>query len=162
MMKIAFLGGGKIGRAMIEHVREKKNGEIEVVYDPFIKETEVCGVKVVDEIPANIFQGLDLVVECAEAKVLTEHLEDILPCCSIMPFSMTAFRDDSLKERAKELCDKFGTNVFLPHGAILGLDGIFDGRDALREVSVETIKNPNSRFSMKEQQGKLRNCFREM
>lgn len=47
MMKIAFLGGGKIGRAMIEHVREKKNGEIEFVYDPFIKETEVCGVKVV-------------------------------------------------------------------------------------------------------------------
>ena len=47
MMKIAFLGGGKIGRAMIEHVREKKNGEIEFVYDPFIKETEVCGVKAV-------------------------------------------------------------------------------------------------------------------
>lgn len=57
MMKIAFLGGGKIGRAMIEHVREKKNGEIEFVYDPFIKETEVCGVKVVDEIPGEYLPG---------------------------------------------------------------------------------------------------------
>ena len=35
-------------------------------------------------------------------------------------------------------------NVFPPHGAILGLDGIFDGRDVLKEVSVETIKNPKS------------------
>lgn len=30
MMKIAFLGGGKIGRAMIEHVREKKIGRAHV------------------------------------------------------------------------------------------------------------------------------------
>ena len=45
MMKIAFLGGGKIGRAMIEHVREKKNGEIEFVYDPFIKKQKSAALK---------------------------------------------------------------------------------------------------------------------
>ena len=76
--------------------------------------------------------------------MLSDHLAKILPCCSIMPFSMTAFRDDGLREQAKELCERYGTNVFLPHGAILGLDGIFDGRDVLKEVSVETIKNPKS------------------
>ena len=59
-------------------------------------------------------------------------------------FLLTAFRDDGLREQAKELCERYGTNVFLPHGAILGLDGIFDGRDVLKEVSVETIKNPKS------------------
>lgn len=143
-MKIAFLGGGKIGRAMIEHVVKNKNGEIVFIYDPFLNEAEIFGIKVVNEITESIFNGLDLVVECAQASVLSDHLAKILPCCSIMPFSMTAFRDDGLREQAKELCERYGTNVFLPHGAILGLDGIFDGRDVLKEVSVETIKNPKS------------------
>lgn len=144
MKKIAFLGGGKIGRAMIDHVLQIKNGEIAFVYDPFVTEPEINGIKVVKQLEETMFQGLDLVVECATAEVVTEHLESILACCSLMPFSMTAFRDDALRERAEKACAKAGTNVFLPHGAILGLDGIFDGREELTEVSVETIKNPKS------------------
>ena len=144
MKKIAFLGGGKIGRAMLSHVQEKKNAEVAFVYDPFLKEETVCGVKVVSEIDRGMFEGLDLVVECATAEVVKANLEDILSTCSFMPFSMTAFQEDALREKAKELCARYGTNVFLPHGAILGLDGIFDGRDAFTEVSIETIKNPAS------------------
>lgn len=144
MMKIAFLGGGKIGRAMMEHVAEKGNGEIAFVYDPFLKESEINGIPVVSSLEKGMFQELDLVVECANAEVVAEQLEDVLSCCSLMPFSMTAFRDDALRNRAAELCETYGTSVFLPHGAILGLDGIFDGREALTEVTVETIKNPKS------------------
>lgn len=144
MTKIAFLGGGKIGRAMLEHVAEKGNGEIAFVYDPFLKESELNGIPVVTQLEKDMFQGLDLVVECATAKVVAEQLENVLSNCSLMPFSMTAFRDDALRERAGQLCGENKTNVFLPHGAILGLDGIFDGRDALTEVMVETIKNPKS------------------
>lgn len=37
-----------------------------------------------------------------------------------------------------------GTRVFFPHGAIFGLDGIFDGRNLWEKVSVESVKNPGS------------------
>ena len=114
MKKIAFLGGGKIGRAMLSHVQEKKNAEVAFVYDPFLKEETVCGVKVVSEIDRAMFEGLDLVVECATAEVVKANLEDILSTCSFMPFSMTAFQEDALREKAKELCARYGTNVFLP------------------------------------------------
>ena len=144
MKKIAFLGGGKIGKAMIEHVLEKQNGEVVFVYDPFLKEETIHGVKVVSELNKNMFEGLDLVVECATAGVVKENLEDILSCCSLMPFSMTAFQEDALREKAEQISKVHGTNVFLPHGAILGLDGIFDGRETLTEVNIETIKNPAS------------------
>jgi len=77
MKKIAFLGGGKIGRAMLSHVQEKKNAEVAFVYDPFLKEETVCGVKVVSEIDRAMFEGLDLVVECATAEVVKANLEDI-------------------------------------------------------------------------------------
>ena len=83
-------------------------------------------------------------IECANAEVLAEYMEAVLAHCSFMPFSMTAFRDDALRERAEKAAAAHGTSVFLPHGAILGLDGIFDGRSVLTEVSIETIKNPKS------------------
>lgn len=144
MKKIAFLGGGKIGRTMLEHVTARKREEVAFIYDPFLKESEINGVKVVDKLDKSMFVGLDLVVECATAEVVAEYMADILPCCSFMPFSMTAFQDDKLRAQAGELSRRYETNVFLPHGAILGLDGIFDGRGALTEVSIETIKNPGS------------------
>lgn len=143
-MKIAFLGGGKIGRNMITHVSETKRADIAFIYDPFLKEAEICGAKVVSELTDDMFKGLNLVVECANAEVLAENIERVLAHCNFMPFSMTAFRDDVLTTRAKETAAAHGTNIFLPHGAILGLDGIFDGRNVLTEVSIETIKNPSS------------------
>ena len=32
----------------------------------------------------------------------------------------------------------------IPHEAIPGLEGIFDGREILTEVSIETTKNPHN------------------
>lgn len=144
MKKIAFLGGGKIGRAMISHVTETGSAEVAFVYDPFAKDAEICGAPVVKEVADPMFEGLDLVVECATAEVVAEFIVRVLKYADFMPFSMTAFRDDVLRESAQETAKKNGRRVFLPHGAILGLDGIFDGRTELEEVTVETTKNPAS------------------
>ena len=144
MKKIAFLGGGKIGRAMMEHVAEQKSAEVIFVYDPYLNVSEINGIQVTSELDSGMFEGLDLVIECATAEVVTQYLEDILSSCDLMAFSMTAFQNDGLRERAREVSEAHGTHVFLPHGAILGLDGIFDGRKELTEVTIETTKNPKS------------------
>lgn len=144
MKKIAFLGGGKIGRAMMAHAAGRKNVKAAFVYDPYLKMGEISGVPVVSELDRSMFEGLDLVIECATAEVIAQYLDDILSCCSLLVFSMTAFHDDDLRERAEKICEAHGTHVYLPHGAILGLDGIFDGRDEVTEVTIETTKNPKS------------------
>ncbi len=144
MKKIAFLGAGKIGRTMIEHVTGKKRAEIAFIYDIFAKDETICGVKVVGELSDDMLEGLDLAVECATSEVVENYLGAVLAHCDFMPFSMTAFRDDALTELARTACAANGTRMFLPHGAILGLDGIFDGRTELTEVSVVTTKNPKS------------------
>ena len=100
MKKIAFLGGGKIGRTMIAHVTEGKKAEVAFVYDPFVKDTDICGVKVVSDITEDMFEGLDLVIECATAEVVAANIVTALKHCDFMPFSMTAFRDDELREKA--------------------------------------------------------------
>lgn len=144
MKKIAFLGGGKIGRAMAEHVKKEKKADVLFFYDPFLQEDEVDGIPVIKEKESLSFSGLDVVVECATSEVIEQYAEAILKECSLMTFSMTAFRDDALLEKARRTAEENGHTLYFPHGAILGLDGIFDGRKVLTEVSIDTIKNPKS------------------
>lgn len=144
MKKIAFLGGGKIGRNMMNHVQETGKAEIAFVYDPFLKESDINGIPVVSEVQDQMFENLDLVVECANAAVVEQFIVQALKHTNFMPFSMTAFRSDELRDSAKAAAEENGHMIYLPHGAILGLDGIFDGRSELTEVTIETIKSPAS------------------
>ena len=144
MKKIAFLGGGKIGRNMLRHVLEQKRAQVAFVYDPFLTEGEIEGVPVVSQVEDGMLEGLDLVVECANAEVVAQFILRVLRYTNFMPFSMTAFRDDALREGARAAAEEHGHMIYLPHGAILGLDGIFDGRSELTRVTIETIKNPAS------------------
>ena len=52
--------------------------------------------------------------------------------------------DFDTPEYIKKAAAESGHTLYLPHGAILGLDGVFDGRTIIDEVSIETIKNPKS------------------
>lgn len=144
MKKAAFLGGGKIGKAMVAHLIEKKNAEVVFIYDPFLADEEYMGVKIVKELSEADFEGLDLVMECANAEVVQEYAPLAIRHCDFLPFSMTAFRDDALLNTVTEEAERSGHTLYFPHGAILGLDGIFDGRAVLKEVSIETTKNPKS------------------
>ena len=125
MKKIAFLGGGKVGQAMAAHVLENKSAEIAFIFDPFRKEDTLLGVPVIRELNETCFEGLDLVVECATADVVKAYAACALKHASFLPFSMTAFREDEVLEGAKKAAAEYGHTLYLPHGAILGLDGIF-------------------------------------
>ncbi len=144
MKKVAFLGGGKIGQSLAAHVLEVKNAQPVFIYDPFQKQDSLLGIPVIRELRDEDFVGLDLAVECATAQVVTDNAVRVLKKCDFLTFSMTAFRDDDLLAQAKKTAREHGTTLYMPHGAILGLDGIFDGREAFDEISIETIKNPKS------------------
>ena len=57
MKKIAFLGGGKIGRNMMKHVQENGKAEVAFVYDPFLKENDLNGIPVVKEVTDEMLEG---------------------------------------------------------------------------------------------------------
>lgn len=139
--KVGFLGCGKIGGAMLHHLQEQ-GVQVTFIQDIFCQgETDIPVISAQD---TGLLEGTDLVVECATAQVLKENVEGILTHSDLMVFSVTAFADEDFSERVRGLMAETGHKVYLPHGAILGLDGLFDGRHLFDHVHTITTKNPPS------------------
>ena len=141
MKRIGFLGYGKIGRVVLRHAQER-GCEIAFVQDPFIKED--IGFPLIAEPDAALYAKADLVVECSTASALKASFDQLIANCDLLIFSLTAFSDAEFAAHAEEAARKSGHHIYCPHGAILGLDGIRDGRDIIQSASIETTKSPKS------------------
>jgi aspartate dehydrogenase len=89
-------------------------------------------------------QNVDLIVEAATPEVLRAVALAVLDRTDLLSFSLTALADDDLREAIRERCRSAGSRFYVPHGGILGLDGIADGRSELESVTITTTKSPKS------------------
>ena len=89
-------------------------------------------------------QDVDLVIEAANAEVLSEVVLDVLAKRDMLAFTLTGLADDALRDKVRACCVSSGTRFYVPHGGILGLDGISDGRSELESVKITTMKSPKS------------------
>lgn len=144
MAKIGFLGCGKIGKSMVEHIKKKGSHQITFIQDPFFKcEGELKEIIITHGID-TFYEETDLVVEAATADVLKENIELVLKNSNLLVLSVTAFSDDGFVNKVKDLCSKYKRHIYFPHGAILGMDGLFDARSIVNSVTIETVKSPKS------------------
>ena len=140
-MKVGFLGCGKIGRALVKHARETGHG-ISFVQDIFFKGE--ADFPVIEKADPAVYAGSDLIVECATADALKQSFETMIDAADVLVFSLTAFSDPAFFERAIARATASGHHIYLPHGAILGLDGIADARPIMTAATIETTKSPKS------------------
>ena len=142
MSRIGLLGCGKIGGMLLADILQGEKHQVTFIQDP------VCGdqgqIPVVSKADPRLLEQTDLVIETATADVLKENIALILKYCDLMLFSVTAFSEDAFYEEVKRLMEKYHHKVYLPHGAILGVDGIADGRQLITSVDITTTKNPKS------------------
>ena len=143
MANIGFLGCGKIGKAMVSHIQAGGRHSVSFVQDPFFQNDCQLDCPVTGRLDERLCKA-DLVVECATADVLQDNFEYYLAQGDMLVFSLTAFSDEAFAQKAFAVCKANDTRIYFPHGAILGLDGIFDARETLSSVTIETIKNPAS------------------
>lgn len=143
-MRVGFLGCGKIGQKMLNHLLEQGEHTISFVQDLAYEAPEGATYPVVREQDESLLEQTDLVVECATSAVLKANFDKIIEHCDFMIFSVTAFADADFEAHAREVLAKSEHKFYLPHGAILGTEGIFDGRKLITSVSIVTTKNPAS------------------
>lgn len=144
MKKIGFLGCGKIGHRIASHIIDHHLGKITFIQDPFFENTLNLSCPVIDSASETLLAQSDLIIECATADILKANIHQILMNCDLLLFSVTAFADPDFESQVHTLCQTYGHKIYIPHGAIIGLDGIIDGRKLWQKVTIETRKSPES------------------
>jgi aspartate dehydrogenase len=118
---------------------------VAAIWEPFTAKTAsldsqlIC--KDLDELG---YRQLDLIIETAHADVVKELSPRIKSGTDFMISSVTSLSDSACRLRMERHAIKNGQKIFLPHGAILGLDGLRDGRKLLNSVTITTTKHPNN------------------
>lgn len=145
MKKVGLIGFGTIGRYIYEHLKDE--AEFVFVYSRHLPEDDrVKGIHIAtpEGLEEKCRAGVDLVVECAVAQSVIELAPIVLKYTDFMAFSTTAFAEEGFREQVEAVCSQYDHTFYVPHGAVLGLDGIFDGRTVLESVKVTTTKRPKN------------------
>jgi aspartate dehydrogenase len=144
--RVGLVGCGTIGSRIAQRVGEEALGDLVFICDLDVERVRELfpGVEVFSD-PAEVrSKDADLVVEAANAEVMKEITLEVLGRADFLPFTVTALSDDAFREAVRDRCRERGTRVFIPHGGVLGLDGIYDGRGVIREVTFKTTKHPRN------------------
>ncbi|MCX6689848.1 MAG: aspartate dehydrogenase [Methanoregula sp.] len=168
MMRIGLLGCGNIGHIIARHA---EGFEISAVYDKVFSKAQeiakICHGQPYETFESFISADVDLVVEAASvsavkvyAGLVLSHKKDIV----IM--SVGALADPVFREDLRETARREGQKVYIPSGAIFGLDNLKIGRiSPITKLLLRTTKSPKSlgidtRSRQKIFSGKANECIK--
>jgi aspartate dehydrogenase len=152
LKRIGLLGCGAIGTQIALAIDSGKiPGTLTHVYDTKRSQADnlVSKLQQKPEVVANSHllssNPLDLVVEAASQDAVRNDAVSILQNKKdLMIMSAGALLDESVFEVISDACKDFGKTVYLPSGAIAGLDALKAVKDDLESVMLVTTKNPAS------------------
>jgi len=155
---ISIIGCGAIGselalsvdRMMIENVT------ISSLLDIKLENAEILKSKLSNNNPlifhgfseyikSDNFKDVDIVVEAASQHALTSYLNSIISMKKdVLVMSVGAFANPEFFSQIIKNVEKNDINLYLPSGAIAGIDAIKSVRSSISYVTITTTKNPNS------------------
>jgi aspartate dehydrogenase len=145
MIRIGLIGFGFIGQYLYKKINHDENISIAAIVEPDLIKTK--------EVPEHIrFErasqlrtcDLDLVVEVADSEAMMNALADIPDKAGLLIGSLTSLADRRFFKQVEKRSKQTGRPAYIPHGAILGLDGVLDGRKLIDSVTITTRKPPKS------------------
>jgi aspartate dehydrogenase len=144
-MRIGVIGAGAIGRYLVQAVRSGQAGDNEVVVvADILPNASVEGLPYTTDVASLPSYGLDLVVEAASQAAAREHAAPLLEAgLDVMMMSVGALADEAFAARLREAARRAGRRVYIPSGALGGLDAVKAGAlSGLEEVELTSTKPP--------------------
>lgn len=143
--RIGILGCGAIGGTLVRSVMETPSLELAFVFSRDEKRFAQFppGVGITSE-AAVLVHPADLIVEAAHAELVKTMALRIVEKSDLMIFSVTALADDEFRDKLERTAVRHGHSIFIPHGAIIGMDGLVDGGPTVQSVTITTTKSPAS------------------
>ncbi len=143
--RIGLVGFGHIGQYVHQHLASHASVLIDCIYDVDAAKTRHLPPNVqVRSMEEVLARDVALVVELAHRDFVREHGMAILRKADLLPYSLTALADEAFADNLAACAREHGHKIYIPHGGILGLDGVFDGKALIEEVSIETSKHPRN------------------
>ncbi|MDC8437544.1 MAG: aspartate dehydrogenase [Candidatus Nitrosotenuis sp.] len=152
MKRVGILGCGAIGTQIALAIDSGKiPAELTHIYDFDRAKSEALASRLkkrpeIVENPHMLSSNpVDIVVEAASQDAVKNHALSILQNRrDLMIMSVGALLDESVFEILYEACKEFKKKIYLPSGAIAGLDALKSVKDELYSVTITTTKNPKS------------------
>jgi len=153
-MKIGLLGCGNIGAVVANAIKNGKIPDTELVcvldrninHAKALVDTLHDKILIADHIDEMLKCDLDIVVETASQEAVREYIEKILNSgVDAMILSVGALVDTKLLERLNKICEEKNCRIYVPSGAICGLDAVKAASvDEIYETVLTTRKPPKS------------------
>jgi aspartate dehydrogenase len=152
LKRVGLLGCGAIGTEIAHAIDSGKiSAKLTHIYD-FSKENSK---KLVDSLTAKpvitenvgllAASPVDMIIEAASQDAVRDDILTILQNRKdVMIMSVGALLDESILDIVLDGCEHFNKKVYLPSGAIVGLDGIRAVQDELDSVTLVTTKHPKA------------------
>lgn len=139
---IGLIGYGRIGRDLADRIRAAPDTELAYVLVRSETADLPASVQVTDSsVLGN--RPVDLAVEAATPAALSALAGTVLDASDLLVLSGSAFADPEVERRLTGLADESAHQMYLPHAALFGVDGLVDGRSELEEVHIEATKAPD-------------------
>jgi aspartate dehydrogenase len=147
MMRIGLLGCGNIGHIIAQH---SGSFEVSAVYDQvFAKAQEIASISgstAYQEFDSFLKADIDIVVEAASISAVKEFAGEVLSNKKdLVIMSVGALADEAFRDSLEKMAEKANKKVFIPSGAIFGLDNLKIGRiSRIGKLLLRTTKSPQS------------------
>jgi aspartate dehydrogenase len=150
-MRVALLGGGTIGRLVLERIERGELGGIEIVAvagrrasSPGAALAAKFRVPYVLDREGLLASRPATVLEAASHDAVREHLVPLLDAgVNVIVLSAGALADDRLRTAAEQAAGRSGALFYVPSGGIGGLDALKTACLAgVDEVSIQVAKPP--------------------
>ncbi len=144
---IGLIGHGLIGSYVYQQISSNPgcNVEIAFVYDQDPSRTEnLPKESVLDRIEDFVSKTVDMICELAHPDVSQHYGSLFLEHTDYFLLSVTAMADAELEKTLREMALTSGTRLFVPHGGVMGLNDIIDGRAMWETVKIVMKKNPQN------------------
>jgi len=152
LKKIGLLGCGAIGTQIALAIDSGKiQATLTHVYDQSKEASESLVSKlnnkpqIVENYHLLSSNPIDLVVEAASQEAVNDVALSVLQNRKdLMIMSVGALLDESVFQVLSDACIEFKKTIYLPSGAIAGIDALKSVRDELESVTLTTTKHPRS------------------
>jgi aspartate dehydrogenase len=143
--RVGILGSGTVGAPLARYVLANPALELSFVFSRNDKRL----AEFPNDVRLTSQNGIldrraDLIVEAAHADLVKAIGLEAVQQSDLLIFSVTALANDDFRNALQKAATNSGHKIYLPHGAIIGIDGLVDAGPTLQAVTITTTKSPAS------------------